>query len=361
MLGNNLGLSRSNMDGKLRCIYCNSKGPFSKEHALPRTLGEFEGCSYLCNRVCKKCNEEIGQLEEQFGRSGPEAFFRKYLGIDGRESHDKINPFQRGSAGAKPIDFKAMHPKANLEVLFEFNPGEKTVREVRQVVFVQKNGDSYPIRIPEWMKDADSLRSKMKQAGINEWVSARIFASDEERKWVEDLVQGLGLNFKWLPNENESMQITNPVAEVSVTSKYFRAIAKIGFHYLLVSSNSFHGDEEYFALIRSFIIKGGEYKEFITQTHNPIVAYPHPNLRPKNWGHVLLVENVINGIQARLQFFLGSNFDPLVYLVQLTKEVAKIETPGWRGHYYSYFELGKKGKFHGEVSALKRGDRPSTE
>ena len=90
-----------------KCIYCNSDGSFSEEHALSRSLGEFRDSPMLINRVCAICNENIGKLEEQFGRSGPEAFFRRYLNIQGRDTHVKVNPFQRGSAGAKPIDFKA--------------------------------------------------------------------------------------------------------------------------------------------------------------------------------------------------------------------------------------------------------------
>jgi len=31
--------------------------------------------------------------------------FREYLNIDSRDTHDKVNPFKRGRAGAKPIDF----------------------------------------------------------------------------------------------------------------------------------------------------------------------------------------------------------------------------------------------------------------
>jgi len=336
-----------------KCIYCDSIGPFSKEHALPRSLGEFSGFPLLIKRVCTKCNEDIGRLEEQFGRSGPGAFFREYLNIDGRDTHNKVNPFQRGSAGAKPIDFTALLPGEDIKVLWEFNPGEKTVREVRQIVFIDDKGKSYPLRIHKWMNNTDQLRTEMKKIGLDlkGKLSARVFAPYDEMEWVENLVRGLGTEFMWLPPQ-PSAKINNPVAKVHVTDFYFRAIAKIGFHYLLSVVNIFQGNEHCFAAIRRFIIKGGTVENFVTQTRRPILTFPHPNIRPRGWGHVLLVENVRGQVQARLQFFLGPQYNPPTYLVRLSKDAVSIEEIGCKGHYFCYFESGRKGKYHGEVSEL---------
>lgn len=336
-----------------KCIYCDSIGPFSKEHALPRSLGEFSGFPPLINRVCAKCNEDIGKLEEQFGRSGPEAFFRKYLNIEGRATHDKVNPFKRGSAGAKPIDFTALLPEADIEILWEFNPGEKTVREVSQIVFIDDKGKSYPLRIHKWMNNADQLRTEIKKIGLDlrDKLSARVFASDDERERIKNLVQGLGFKIKWLPPQ-PSAKINNSVAKVHVTDLYFRAIAKIGFHYLLSVVNTFQGNERYFVDIRRFIIDGGEVENFITQTRRPILTFPHPNIRPRDWGHVLLVENVRGQVQAWLQFFLGPQYNPPTYLVRLSKDAVSIGEISGKGHYFCYFESGRKGKYHGEVSEL---------
>jgi len=336
-----------------KCIYCDSIGPFSKEHALPRSLGEFSGFPLLINRVCTKCNEDIGRLEEQFGRSGPGAFFREYLNIDGRDTHNKVNPFQRGSAGAKPIDFTALLPEEDIKVLWEFNPGEKTVREVRQIVFIDDKGKSYPLRIHKWMNNTDQLRTEMKKIGLDlkGKLSARVFAPDDEMEWVENLVRGLGFKIKWLPPQ-PSAKINNPVAKVHVTDFYFRAIAKIGFHYLLSVVNTFQGNEHCFATIRGFIIKGGTVENFVIQTRRPILTFPHPNIRPRSWGHVLLVENVRGQAQARLQFFLGPRYNPPTYLVRLSKNAVSIGEISGKGHYFCYFESGRKGKYHGEVSEL---------
>src|SRR5918996_674923 len=106
------------------CIYCGCKGPFSQEHSLPRALGTFKGAPFFSDRICRDCNSKIGKLEEQFGRSGSEAFFRQFLGIKGRGESIPVNPFMRGIAGAPPIDFIAKLPEdERVQLLWEFNPG----------------------------------------------------------------------------------------------------------------------------------------------------------------------------------------------------------------------------------------------
>ena len=67
---------------------------------------------------------------------------------------------------------------------------------------------------------------------------------------------------------------------------------------------------------------------------------------------MLLVENARGQVQARLQFFLGPRYDPPTYLVRLTNDGVSIGEIGWKGHYFSYFESGRKGKYHGEASEL---------
>jgi hypothetical protein len=46
------------------------------------------------------------------------------------------------------------------------------------------------------------------------------------------------------------------VLHASPTSKYFRALAKIGFHYFLKYMGGFHGSEPAFSDIRNFITNG---------------------------------------------------------------------------------------------------------
>jgi len=66
-------------------------------------MDNIKGFVTLKGKLCKECNGEIGKIEEQFLRCSPEAFFRYRLKIEGRKSHDKINPYHRGSSDGKPI------------------------------------------------------------------------------------------------------------------------------------------------------------------------------------------------------------------------------------------------------------------
>ena len=101
-----------------KCIYCKSKVPFSEEHALPRLFGEFKGFP---------------------------------------------------------------HPETGINILWEFNEGKTTVREVRQIVFIDSSGKSYPIRIQNWMKNVDQLRDEIKKQGLElsgGGFTARVFVDE---------------------------------------------------------------------------------------------------------------------------------------------------------------------------------------
>lgn len=337
------------MGQSTQCIYCSSAGPFSNEHAIPRCLGEFQGFPVLTDRICRSCNNQIGQVEEQFCRSGPEAFFRTLLGIGGRPTHELVNPFERGSAGAKPIDFVALHPELGIPILWEFNRGERSVREVRQIVVKDEHAASRPLRIPEWMTEPEQLRQAIADLGLGQIREVRGFASPDEAAWVENLVQGLGGRFEWLPS-HQSVTITNPIATFTVTGAYFRAVAKCGFHYFLAVVSNVLGSEEPFAALRKFIISGDDTDQFIIQDRTPLIAYPAPGYRPSWYGHVIVAEWQNGSVKARAQFFLGPDYEPPTYRIRIGEGINILEGIGRKGHLFAYFRDGQRGRYHGEVS-----------
>src|SRR6187549_2470139 len=68
------------------CIYPGLHSEdFVPEHYLPVALGRFKGLDALYDRVCRRCNQEIGsRVETQFARAGPTGFFRWFIGVKGR-------------------------------------------------------------------------------------------------------------------------------------------------------------------------------------------------------------------------------------------------------------------------------------
>jgi len=58
------------------CIYCNEREADAREHYLPQCLGRFQNFEPLLDRLCQKCNADIGALEREFCRRSPEAIVR---------------------------------------------------------------------------------------------------------------------------------------------------------------------------------------------------------------------------------------------------------------------------------------------
>lgn len=175
----------------------------SDEHYLPRCLGRFWGYELLSDRVCERCNNRLSPLDEQFCRSGPEAIIRDLLGVEGRKSHRKVSPFQRGSAGADRLTFtgRAAGEDATAEeVELDVDRKGRSVRRMRQIIF--SAGDRrVAIRITDDMREPEHLLAKMKERGVEmatpadddtEIVTAEITgASPEELGWMQHLLSGV--------------------------------------------------------------------------------------------------------------------------------------------------------------------------
>lgn len=83
---------------------------------------------------------------------------------------------------------------------------------------------------------------------------------------------------------------------VVLTDRYFRAIAKIGFHYFLTQFPQYNGHEPMFSAIRRFILEDGSGVErandFVGRRQHPLLGEMlDPRMRPEGWqAHVLCAE-----------------------------------------------------------------------
>lgn len=305
----------------------------------------------LTDCVCTECNGAIGQAEEQLGRSGPEAFLRSFYNIAGRASHKQVNPFLRGSAGAHAIDFVAPHRESGIPILWEFNRQGRTVREVSQVVVVDVRGVAHQIRISKHMTETSQLREHIEKLDV-EVASIQAFAEDAELPRVEELVKGLGFGIKW-ESSPEGEAISNPAVNFQVTNGYFRAIAKVGFHYLLATTRKVDGTEPEFSPIRDFIRRGlGTIDDFVEQQVGSLVARPSKKHRPERPAHLLVAEWSAGQAEARMQFFFGPEYQPPIYRVRLGRDLSGLAGRGAIGHCYAYFEPERRGRYAGKVSRL---------
>lgn len=163
----------------MNCLYCPAEAN-SLEHALPAAFGEFESAPFLENRVCTKCNNtRLGLLDEQLSRCGPEAFLRTHFGVSGRDGHDAVNPYYRGSAGGRRLEMKAFDPTWNTEVALEYSNGQ--VRQRRELVFVESaSGKTHHLPIPDDLRDPEKLRAMYARLGVTQPAECRVISDAQE-------------------------------------------------------------------------------------------------------------------------------------------------------------------------------------
>jgi hypothetical protein len=155
-----------------------------------------------------------------------------------------------------------------------------------------------------------------------------------------------------------SQIIETPEVRFQLGERYFRGIAKIGFHYFLSQFPQYSGHETMFAGIRSFISE--ETNEPVRRVNDFIQHRNHPLIfqmlddaaRPDGWkAHIIAAEIKPGLALAHVQMFLTQENPGLIYTVKLAEDLAFVD-PAVAAHAYRYFPDGKEGAFSGEASAL---------
>lgn len=338
------------------CLYCPEPAD-SREHPLPAAFGEFQGAPQLHNRVCTKCNNRLGVLEEQLTRCGPEAFFRRFYGVQGRPTHDLVNPFYRGSAGGQRLVMTAFDKSLGIEVELELTHGRE-VRQLRQLIFIEKSGKPHHLFIPDEFRDhPEKLRVAYQKLGVTDVAESHLVCDSEESAWVEPLLRAvwpsMTLGERSLGARNYE---SGAVIKVQLTDRYFRAIAKIGFHYFLSQFPEYSGHEPLFADIRQYILEDGagvdRANEFIGKRQHPILGEMLNGARPDSWrAHVLCAEIRPGECLAYVQMFLSEDWPASVYTIRLGHNPAVVDSRA-AGHAYMYYADGPRGKFSGDAVEL---------
>ena len=162
--------------------------------------------------------------------------------------------------------------------------------------------------------------------------------SDEQFTLVVRVFREIGLTFD-LPEETtiQPFQGTALVrGSAAYDASYFRALAKIAFHYLLVHSQLFNGSEQEFDDIRRFIRYGqGHERDFVAKGSEPIAHDLSGRDRPSYYGHVLRTDVSPQAIAVRVLLFIGHDYKPDWYSVTLSRRGHLIVLPSEEfGHYY---------------------------
>ncbi len=332
------------------CIYCPQEAN-SEEHHLPLALGKFKGYVALKDRLCSSCNSKCGKLDEQLSRSGIEAWHRKRLGIGGRKAHKKVNPFYRGSAGGKAIEMTAAHPVTGKVVPLELLGGNE-VRELRCVTLTAEDGTDYVIRIFDGMT-SEQFKKCINRLPVNKFKTADISASEQEAAWVESIIKK-GLKFEsrtdWEPSKFGRTFYGPVTVKVRGDARYFRCIAKIGFHYFLTKMSQFRGDEDCFAAIRGFIISDSttlaDCTRFLTVSRNSLRS----EQRREQWGHILSAGKNDLHLGAGVRLFVGPDSTSRTYDVDLGRNPSLIHCNQSIADFFGYYPRSGTSQFDGEAS-----------
>jgi hypothetical protein len=229
------------------------------------------------------------------------------------------------------------------------------VRELRCIRLFTEDGTEHLIRITDGMTPA-LFRERFDALGIKQFEKALISASPNEREWVLSLFESF--TFQSIDNwasPPEGVSYGPSTIKIQVTERYFRDIAKIGFHYFLTKATQFVGNESCFEEIRKFIIEPSSPEDcnrFITRSDDATIWGLEQGARINSWGHILSAEVDYYNLIARVHLFAGPMNRPLIYTVLLGKNPSSIIYRSNEADFFVYFPSKDRGTYIGEVVPL---------
>lgn len=346
------------------CVYtvpeglCDGTAPLSKnEHYLPRALGTFKGDERLVDRICDSCQRRFSQFEDVFAHNSAEAFFREMVGRLGRKKHRRKNIFYEPTLGISPLTVLGKYPDHDFEILWELT-GPDGCAPMSQLVFIGKDGKTFALPFRSGKVNASKIRTVLKERGVaadqivaisssaDEAAEMKLLTDElapkgEERDGVAPLVNGVEL-------EGEMRAAISP--------EYLRAIAKIGFHFVLQYFTQFSGLEPEFDDMKRFIYEGVAGHRIVEPLREPFVRELQQGARMRRWGHLLSAEASEQGFEARMQFFAGPKVEPIVWRVLIGRNPSRIIYKQSVGRAFLYFD-DLSVEFHGELIELTALER----
>jgi hypothetical protein len=210
----------------------------AREHYLPQCLGRFQRFEPLLNRLCHMCNGQMSTLEREFCRRSPEAIVRSVNWIRGqrRGSKRSRNPahiYQPEKIGGKHLHVYGPDPETGRNILWQTGTDPGTVKEISQfILFDDQGSETHHIPIPTEIRTGRELVQLFRLVGVSFPIpKAEVIASSGD----EDRVQALcrELNWKVDLERRKAGRVPRQLFKVEFGPEYFRALAKIGFHYAL--------------------------------------------------------------------------------------------------------------------------------
>ena len=244
-----------------------------------------------------------------------------------------------------------------MEVNLEIENGQ--ARQLRELIFVESSGKTHHLPIREHTT-AERLLQAFKDLGVVKPFETRLSCDPEERTWVEPLLRQAWPAAEFGEGTPGSKIFEGAVGKVELNARYFRAFAKVGFHYFLTQFTNYTGHEPLFSRLRQFIsdedFEGPitRINEFIGVRQHPLLGEMlNPNARPDGWrAHLVCAEVMPGSCLAHVQMFLTEDWPAPTYTVRLAADPAVVGTSAV-GHIYRYYQDGLRGRFSGGVESLR--------
>lgn len=340
-----------------RCIYC--RGLFlpigEGDHVLPQALGKFRGDKRF-RGVCPTCNNACSPSEQQLIRCGPESLYLRRMAPatpGGSRAKRKRYGESVGAVGADPPDLRVAHPDHFERV--RITPTDIGGSYFDHLVCEYADGSDESIELHPCMSAArlrDQLWQLRKEWPKKAWFHCHEDHAERYREILNEIFPGH--EYREGPSTEPGIHRLRCRVRVEVGLPYFRAIAKIGFHYYLTrNARGARGDEHEFTGVRSFIRHGvGSLSAFVRPGGDRFPAVFTRSSR-MGLGHVLIADESEDLVVVRVHLFAGPNGNEFKHDVIL----GPISTPIVMrslvvGHGYSYDDPQPERGFAGEVTEL---------
>lgn len=336
------------------CIYCPNP-PDGQEHWLNRSLGTFQGNTFLTGRICDECNKNFGRtLDLDFARSGHTGMIRQVLGIKGRSSHDAKNVFDYKASQVEPpiqlFHLDGDNLKPVLQDAVGQNPdGTFKATQARSLTIETADGEQHELRFPRgW--GAEQLRKAAESRGLigGRPVSAHVAPPETMEQFIEsakplirEVFGPFNIEVRITRTDDPSAPIVQTLMRFNLGPEYRRALAKIAFHYFLWACPQIGGDEPEFADLIAYIRDGvGDVNDFVRRV-DPLVTRTAEG--EGHVGHVLATVPLDAGLMVQAHFFslkVGPTFPSFV--VRLGAIPTSLPA-GWRSVHAASYREGVEG------------------
>ena len=339
------------------CIYCKERESDAREHYLPQCLGRFQNFEPLLNRLCQKCNEDISALEREFCRRSPEAIVRSANWIRGQRRGSKRTPkpaniYQPEKIRGRHLYMYGPDPETGRDILWQTDTNKPgAIKEISQFVLFDNQGEqTHHIPIPTEIRTGRELMDLFREEGVTFPIpKAQVIASSGDEDRVQAMCQEL--NWKVDLQRRKGGRVRRQFFKVEFGPAYFRALAKIGFHYALRYIPTITGNEGAFRALREFIRDGtGDHQQFLTECK----AALNPDGPP---GHILTaVANPNSLIIVNMQFFAGCKTELPQWRLVLGDNPTALYVEQASAHFFSYTQEEDGRLTGGEVVAMRVAD-----